>query len=126
MFNRAAFQLVLSLLIFSSCNRKKNEEIIGNVKYDYPSNWKKMKNNSIDSKTIIYKTPNSDSIIAEYGKHNNEFDESKIIVGNDSIFNFIKSSNPASEVILAFNEELIIIKVSFWITTITMIQLIII
>lgn len=104
MFSRVLFLLIL--LVFCSCYDKKDNEIIGCVKYDYPSKWKRILSNSIDSKVIIYKTPNSDSIFAEYGKYNNKFDETKIIIGNDSLFQFIKSNNKNSEVILAIDEEL--------------------
>ncbi|AZB28660.1 hypothetical protein [Chryseobacterium balustinum] len=104
MLNKVLYLFVL--LILASCHDKKNNEKIGVVRYDYPSNWKKISNNSIDSKVIIYKTSNYDSIFAEYGKYNNRFNENKIIVGNDSLFQFIKSHNPNSEIILAFDEEL--------------------
>lgn len=85
---------------------KRDKLEIGTVNFEYPSNWNKTVSNSIDSKLIIFKTENSDSIFAEYGKYNNRFDESKIIVSNDSIFKFIKFHNPGSKVILAIDEEL--------------------
>lgn len=84
------------------------KETMNTVSFEIPKSWKKAAVEGVDSAVRVYITPNSDTIVAEYGSHNNPFDDSRVIVVDDSIaYKTLKKDNSSGErIMMTIDKEL--------------------
>jgi len=84
--------LIICLLItltFSSCNTEKSKKIdMGVYIIDLPQNWKKINVKGIDSDLNAILTPAGDTIISDYGKYSQKFDETNKVFSKEQILKY--------------------------------------
>lgn len=74
---------IISILTLLSCN---NEKIDMNMyTIDLPHNWKKINVQGIDSDVMAILSPTGDTIISEYGKHSQKFEETNKVFSREEI-----------------------------------------
>lgn len=84
--------LIIGLIIgitFSSCNNEKINKIdMGMYTIEVPHNWKKINIKGIDSYIAVILTPSGDTIISDYGKYSEKFDETNKVFSKEQILKY--------------------------------------
>lgn len=71
---------------FISCNNKKNKKIDMSIyTIDLPKDWNKIDIQGIDSDVTAILTPSGDTIISDYGKYSQKFDETNKVFSKEQI-----------------------------------------
>lgn len=80
--------LIISMM-FSSCNNEKSNKIDMDIyTIEVPHNWKKINIQGIDSNTSAILTTSGDTIISDYGKYSEKFDETNKVFSKAEILKY--------------------------------------
>ena len=72
--------------VITSCNNEKNKKIdMGVYTIDLPKEWKKINIQGLDSDVAAILTPSKDTIISDYGKYSQKFDETNKVFSREQI-----------------------------------------
>lgn len=84
--------LIISSLItitFLSCSNDKNKKVdMGIYKIDIPNNWKKIEIQGFDSNVVGIVTSSGDTIISDYGKYSEKFEQTNKIFSKEQILKY--------------------------------------
>lgn len=85
-------QLIISSLItitFLSCSNEKNKKVdMGVYEIELPYEWKKIKIQGVDSNVAGILTSSGDTIISDYGKYSEKFEQTNKVFSKEQILKY--------------------------------------